>query len=179
MFTFVCTTAPAVAPISLADAKAQTRVDHNDEDVLIQHYIDAATSLLDGPTGILGRCLVTQIWRMGIDKLTGPILLPFPDSSIDSAVFSDAVGGDLDYHIALQDQRLLLRPSSGHGRPVAITFTAGYGAAADVPAAIRQAMLLLVGQWYDNREAVTVGAAGSPMPMAVDALLAPYRRVRL
>lgn len=25
----------------------------------------------------------------------------------------------------------------------------------------------------------TVGAAGSPMPMAVDALLAPYRRVRL
>jgi len=179
MLTLVRTTAPTVAPITLSEAKAQTRVDHDDEDVLLQHYIDAATSFLDGPTGILGRCLVTQTWRMEIDAVTGPILLPFPDSTIDGAVFSDAVGGDLDYHIGLQDQRLLLRPNSGHGRPVEITFTAGYGAAAAVPAAIRQAMLLLIGQWYDNREAVTVGAAGSLMPMAVDALLAPYRRIRL
>lgn len=179
MFTLVRTTAPAVAPISLAEAKAQTRVDHNDEDQLIQHYIDAATSLLDGPAGLLGRCLVTQSWQMKIDALTGPVLLPFPDITIDGAVFTDTAGGTLAYDLALQDQRLLLRPSSGHGRPVEIAFTAGYGAAADVPAAIRQAMLLLIGQWYDNREAVTVGAAGSPMPMAVDALLAPYRRVRL
>jgi len=179
MFTLVRTTAPAGAPITLSQAKAQIRVDHNDEDVLIQHYIDAATSLLDGPTGILGRCLVTQSWQMVIDALTGPVLLPFPDSTIDGAVFTDTAAGTLAYDLALQDQRLLLRPSSGHGRPVEITFTAGYGAASDVPAAIRQAMLLLIGQWYDNREAVTVGAAGSPMPMAVDALLAPYRRIRL
>lgn len=179
MITLVRTTAPTVAPITLSEAKAQTRVDHNDEDVLIQHYIDAATSLLDGLTGILGRCLVTQSWQMEIDAITGPILLPFPDSSIDGALFTDAAGGTLAYDLALQDQRLLLRPNSGHGRPVKITFTAGYGAAAAVPAAIRQAMLLLIGQWYDNREAVTVGAAGSLMPLAVDALLAPYRRIRL
>ena len=107
-------------------------------------------------------------------------MLPFPDSTIDGAVFTDTAAGTLAYDLALQDQRLLLRPSSGHGRPVEITFTAGYGGtAAAVPAAIRQAMLLLIGQWYDNREAVTVGAAGSPMPMAVDALLAPYRRIQL
>ena len=179
MFTLVRTTAPTVAPITLAEAKAQTRVDHNDEDVLLQHYIDAATSLLDGSTGILGRCLVTQTWQMGIDVVAGPILLPFPDSTIDGSVFTDAAGGTLAYDLTLQDQRLLLRPNSGHGRPVEITFTAGYGAAAAVPAAIRQAMLLLIGQWYDHREAVTVGAAGSLMPMAVDALLAPYRRIRL
>ena len=179
MTTLVRTTAPVAAPITLSEAKAQIRVDHNEEDVLIQHYIAAATSLLDGPAGLLGRCLVTQSWQMSIEAVTGPILLPFPDSTIDDAVYTDAAGGTLVYDLALQDQRLLLRPSSGHGRPVAITFTAGFGSAADVPAAIRQAMLLLIAHWYDNREAVTMGAAGYSMPMAVDALLAPYRRVRL
>lgn len=179
MFTLTRITAPAAVPITLAEAKAQLRVDHDDEDLLIQHSIDAATAWLDGPAGILGRCLVTQSWQMDLDALTGPILLPFPDSEIDSAVFTDAAGVDLDYHIALQDQRLLLRPLAGFRRPAAITFTAGYGAPADVPAAIRQAMLLLIAHWYEHREAVSLGASPSALPMAVDALLAPYRRIRL
>ena len=179
MFTLTRITAPTAAPITLAEAKAQARVDHDDEDLLIQHTIDAATAWLDGPAGILGRCLVTQSWQMGLDAVTGPILLPFPDSEIDSAVFTDAVGGELDYQLSQQDQRLLFRPLAGFGRPATITFTAGYGAPADVPAAIRQAMLLLIAHWYEHREAVSLGADGTALPMAVDALLAPYRRVRL
>ena len=179
MFTLTRIVAPAEAPVMLAEAKAQLRVDHDDEDPLIQHYIDAATAWLDGASGILGRCLVSQTWQMDLDAITGLILLPFPDSVIDSAVFTDAAGVDLDYHIALQDQRLLLRPLAGFGRPAAITFTAGYGAPADVPAAIRQAMLLLIAHWYENRAAVSLGTSPSALPIAVDALLAPYRRIRL
>lgn len=179
MFTLTRITAPAAAPVTLAEAKAQVRVDHDDEDLLIQHYIDAATAWLDGRAGILGRCLVTQSWQMDLEAITSPILLPFPDSEIDSAVFTDAAGGDIAYDPGLQDQRLLLRPLAGFGRPAAITFIAGYGAPADVPAAIRQAMLLLIGHWYENREAVSLGASPSALPMAVDALLALYRRIRL
>ena len=179
MFTLTRIVAPAEAPVMLAEAKAQLRVDHDDEDPLIQHYIDAATAWLDGASGILGRCLVSQTWQMDLDAITGPILLPFPDSVIDGAVFTDAAGGDLDYRIDRRDQRLLLRPLAGFGRPAAITFTAGYGAPADVPAAIRQAMLLLIAHWYEHREAVSLGASPSALPMAVDALLAPYRRIRL
>jgi len=179
MFTLTRITAPAATPITLEEAKAQLRVDHEDEDLLIQHYIDAATAWLDGPAGILGRCLVTQSWQMDLDAVTGPILLPFPDSEIDSAVFTDAAGSDLDYRIDRRDQRLLVQPLAGFGRPAAITFTAGYGAPADVPAAIRQAMLLLIGHWYEHREAVSLGASPSALPVAVDTLLAPYRRIRL
>lgn len=84
--------------------------------------------------------------------------------------------GELIHAFELQDQRLLLRPVSGFGRPAAITFTAGYGAPTDVPAAIRQAMLLLVTQWYEHRQ---VTGTGTALPFAVDALLAPFRRVRL
>ena len=54
---------------------------------------------------------------------------------------------------------------------------AGYGAAAAVPAAIKQAMLLLIGHWFANREAVNVGNIVTAMPLAVEALIAPYRRV--
>lgn len=179
MLTLTRITAPAAAPITLEEAKAQARVDHDDEDLLIQHYVDAATAWLDGPAGSLGRCLVSQSWRLDIDAVADPILLPFPDSEIDSAVFTEAVGGDVDYRLGLQDQRRLLRPLAGFGHSAAISFTAGYGTAADVPAAIRQAMLSLIAHWYEHREAISLGASATALPMAVDALLAPYRRIRL
>lgn len=172
----VLVTPPAATPITLCEAKAQARVTHDDEDLLIQQYIDAATAWLDGPAGILGRCLVTQTWRAELAAVTGPIRLPFRDSAIETAVFTDAGGGEMKHELALQDQRLLLRPSFGWGRPAAITFTAGYGAPADVPAAIRQAMLLLVTQWYEHRQ---VTGTGTALPFAIEALLAPYRRIRL
>ena len=167
---------PAATPITLSEAKAQARVTHDDEDLLIQHYIDAATAWLDGPSGVLGRCLVTQTWRAELAAVTGPIRLPFPDTVISSAVFTDAEGGELIHAFELQDKRPLLRLRSGLGRPAAITFTAGYGAPAHVPAAIRQAMLLLVTQWYEHRQ---VTGTGTALPFAVEALLAPYRRIRL
>ncbi|MCU5775226.1 head-tail connector protein [Winslowiella arboricola] len=40
---------------------------------------------------------------------------------------------------------------------------------------IRAAMLLLIGHWYSNREAVVIGQATSEVPFAVEALLQPYR----
>lgn len=36
---------------------------------------------------------------------------------------------------------------------------------------VQQAILLLVGHWYTNREAVVVGAAPASVPMAVESLL--------
>ncbi|TKI02767.1 head-tail connector protein [Martelella alba] len=43
---------------------------------------------------------------------------------------------------------------------------------------IETAMLLLVGHWYTNREAVIIGTnnASSPLDFGVNALLQPYRR---
>lgn len=42
---------------------------------------------------------------------------------------------------------------------------------------VETAMLLLIGHWYANREAVVVGTnnASAPLDFAVDALLQPYR----
>ena len=63
---------------------------------------------------------------------------------------------------------------------IEIAFVAGYGdAAADVPAPIRQAILLLVAHWHEHREPVEIGAAKPPCPSTVSELLQPYRWVRL
>lgn len=45
-----------------------------------------------------------------------------------------------------------------------------------VPSALKIAILLLVGEWYDNREASAAGSA-EELPFAVTALIAPFRRV--
>ncbi|MCL6744432.1 head-tail connector protein [Kosakonia sp. R1.Fl] len=40
---------------------------------------------------------------------------------------------------------------------------------------IRTVMLLLIGHWYANREAVNIGNITSEIPLAVEALLQPHR----
>lgn len=61
---------------------------------------------------------------------------------------------------------------------VVVTFVAGsYGDGAltnTCPRALMQAILLLVGHWYINREAVS-STQMSNVPLAVDSLIAPYK----
>lgn len=40
---------------------------------------------------------------------------------------------------------------------------------------IRLVVLLLVGHWYENREASVTGVSVSTLPLAVESLLQPYR----
>ena len=61
-----------------------------------------------------------------------------------------------------------------------VVWVAGYGAAqANVPAAIRQAMLQLVSHWFEFRGVILADKRMEVIPMSVDALLAPFRRVGL
>jgi hypothetical protein len=72
---------------------------------------------------------------------------------------------------------------SGISDPVSVTFRAGYPNTADnpptsmVPDAIKVAILLFVGAWYENRETTAIGVSVAALPssVATDALLAPYR----
>lgn len=59
--------------------------------------------------------------------------------------------------------------------PITIRFVAGYGATASaVPRAIRQAMLLMIGDWHDLRENTIVGTISSEVPHSAIRLLKPY-----
>lgn len=186
----VRTSAPAETPVSLAEAKAHCRVSHSDDDTLISSLIDAAVAHLDGYAGLLGRCIVDQEWRQSYECWEWRFRLPFPDVStaavtyqdVDNAtqtvstddyeIVEDALGSMIVFKDAFQEPGLY----SDMVAPVSVTFTAGFGAAAAVPDSIKAAIKLMIGHWYENREGVIAGLSVAELPMAVNALIAPYRR---
>ena len=193
MYRPVLVTAPTSTPISLTEAKAHLRVEDDDNNATIEALIAAATEHLDGWTGILGRCLVTQTWRQDFDRFNRCLRLPlYPVSAITSVKYDDTADAEqtitnTNYDLLDDDLGAYVRfkdvyafPSIHEDRPaVRVAYAAGYANAAAVPAAIRQAMLLMVSHWYENRDAVIVGSSQpTVLPMAVDALLAPFRRIR-
>lgn len=176
-------TPPAADPVTLAEVKAHLRVSGADEDMLIQTYISAAVSALDGWSGILGRCIVTQTWAQSFSEFPDDnyLRLPFPD--VQSVTVTYQLAGEQtlagsNYTLAQDDagSRVVLANGASwpdtDERPDAVTvqMVVGYGAANDVPAALRLAILIHVAQMYDHR---SVGGDGAPM--AYSALIAPYR----
>lgn len=186
-------TAPTAKPISLAEAKAHLRVDHDLENDVIERAIAAAVVHLDGYVGILGRALMAQRWRQFFSfwpasRTLRLSLAPAVDIVEIRVRASDGAETVLDpagYRLlARASQPQVLFPVSAslpapacEPDAIAVTYDAGYGAAADVPEPIRQAVLLMVGDMYRFPETVALGAAGAvPMSATVDRLLAPFRR---
>jgi uncharacterized phiE125 gp8 family phage protein len=58
---------------------------------------------------------------------------------------------------------------------VQIEYVTGATSAAAIPQPLTQAVLLLVGHWYEQREAVLMGTISKETELAVSALCAPYR----
>lgn len=183
-------TAPALTPISVAEAKAHLRVSSTDEDALIEGLVNAAVAYLDGPSGILGRCLVSQTWELYYDAFpTGDLRIPIGNLiAVETVEYVDpdlaifVTWSSANYEVDDKSLDGWVIPVDGWpdvletSNAIRVTFRAGYGTAAtDVPAAIRQAMLLLVGDWYTNRNAVSIGESVSELPFAVSALIAPFR----
>jgi uncharacterized phiE125 gp8 family phage protein len=189
----ILTSGPAVEPVALAEAKAHLRVDGSAEDTLIASLI--VTSRLHVEAAI-GLALIAQSWSWYIDAWPpGPALkLPLrPVQSVAAVRLYDesAAATSLDPAAYFLDgagvpPRLVRHGALAWPKPgriangIEIAFTAGYGsAAADVPAPIRQAILLLVAHWYEHRSPLEDGVHAEPLPDMVSELLAPYRIGRL
>lgn len=187
MLAPVRTIAPATEPVTLEEAKAHCRVEHTADDTLITGLIAAATGHLDGWSGILGRCLITQTWRQDFGGFACKLRLPLgPAASIASITYYDGDNAqqtlDAEAYGLFVDAAgpyAALKPDQVwpgcYSRRDAVSVTYVCGAAAVLPA-IKSAILMLVGHWYANREAVSAGGLAET-PMAVSALLAPLRRV--
>ncbi len=63
---------------------------------------------------------------------------------------------------------------------IEIDIRAGYGVSSvDVPSPLRQAIMMLVAHWYEHRAAVGHDMAVETVPYGFEALIAPYRVIRL
>ena len=191
MLAPVRTVPPATEPVTLAQAKAHLRVTSDAENTLIAALVSAAVSHLDGWSGILGRCLITQTWRQDFDGF-GCMKLPFPNVASAVVAYTDENGtsqtlAGSNYHIINGVRGSSIVLSDGGSFPgtaskpdaVRVTFVAGYGDAAAVPDGLKAAILLHIGHLFENRAAVEVGATPTVLPLAYEALIAPHRRVGL
>ena len=59
---------------------------------------------------------------------------------------------------------------------VEVKYTVGYGTAStDVPEAIRQAVLITIGNFYENRQSVITGRTATELPLSSQYLLNQYK----
>jgi len=165
--------APADPVVTLTEARLHCRVDDGNtaDDAAITRYIAAATQRLDGRDGLLGMCLRPQTWELLATRFPSgrcAIELPLPTRIIPTLAATT-------WPIA----------AAGVPDAVRVRFTAGFqysDSPADspepevIPEPIRQAVLLLVGHWFENRADVAVGVSAAPVPQGVLDLIAPYRQ---
>ena len=183
------TVAPTAYPVTLVEAKAHLRVDISDDDTLITSMISAATDYVEA---FLGRSLVPRTYRADLRGFYFGNLPMRPIIAISSIKYYDTgspetlTTWDASNYTLLHDQ---LWWTSGAtypdyaSRPDAfqVTYTAGYAptsspevAAENVPDAIKAAILMLVGDQYEFREAKTSGQYYSENT-TVNMLLSSYR----
>ena len=187
------TTAPAVEPVTLSEAKAHCRVDTSTDDAYIGTLITAAREWVEE---YLDRSLIHQQYVMRLDSFPYEFELPRPPMAAAGTTTAVAVtytlGDDSTATLSATEYRVDRNSTPGVVRQlragtwpanlddqnaVTVTWWAGYGATgSSVPAAIRHAILMLVAHWYESRQAaVATGAVPQDVPFGVKSLLDSVR----
>ena len=178
-------TVPPEPVVTLEEAKLHLRVDAGDDDTLISALIDAATQHIDGPMGWLGRALGVQTiearaaffdaskWTLPCPPVIGVTSIEYVDSS-GVVRLLDETSYEVRGHAIVRAFGKSWPSVRRDDESVRVTYTAGYET---MPAPIRAAILLMVGDLYAFREtAIDDGRPGViPMATPVANLLAPYR----
>lgn len=162
------TSAPAVEPVTLSEAKAHCRVDTSADDTLIQGYITTAREWVED---YIDRALVTQQLVMKLDTFPGEIELPRPPmiaSGTATAVTITYVTGEAggtatlsasEYRVDRDATPGVIRTLYAGSWPshlldqnsVTVSWWAGYGDAASVPQRVKSAILMCVHELYEKR----------------------------
>lgn len=176
------TVAPAAEPVTLDEVKAQSRIETHDENSYLNGLIKAARGHVESMCGLR---IITQTIVAKCDAFADLAVLPFgPVASVSSITYVDVAGATQTLASSVYETRadgllasIVIKP--GQAWPTVqtgsrITVTAVCGTAA-APDEVKQAMLMMIAHWHLNREAVGQNNL-APMPFAVDALLANWRR---
>lgn len=179
-------TVQTAEPVSLTTVKLHLRVSDSTEDTLIAAYITAAREYVERVTR---RQLALVTYDYTLDAFPthgGPIALPRPPLvNVSSIKYVDAASGSVvtlagtTYTVIADREPGIIALAYGQVWPLArqidnavtIRFGAGYST---VPSSLVAAMLLIVGDLFESRQANITGTIITANP-AVEALLTPYR----
>lgn len=182
----------AAAELPLAEFRAHLRLgtgfgEDTLQDSVLEGYLRAAVAAVEARTN---KVLIARGFELAVTEWSEPAcqLLPrAPVVRVDEVAVRRANDGDFvvnpeGYWVKFDQNRPLLC-ARGAALPAldaegaVVSFTAGFGPWAEVPADLQQAVLLLAAHYYEYR-AETALARGC-MPFGVTSLLERYRPVRL
>ena len=159
----VLKTAPTGTAISLAEAKQHLRVDsdYDDDNAYITALIGVATNQVEEFTR---RRLMTQTYNLYFD-----VFPPYIDLQL-------GIVQSLT-HVKYYDNSNSLQTLAASEYDLDDKIKPG--TADDVEDAIKQAMLIIVGRYYEQRQDVVVGTIATELPLMVEYMLTPYRFLEL
>ena len=181
------TTPPAVEPVTLAEAKAHCRVDTSTDDAYISSLITAAREWCES---YCDETFVHTQYRMTLDAFPHEIELPRPPMASSGTVTAVTVTYTLEnqstatlatnqYRVDRDSTPGVIRTLYNSSWPshlldynaVTVSWWGGMGASgSSVPQRVRNAILWLVGMWYERRMAADAVNL-SEIPFGVKALL--------
>lgn len=180
-------TPPTAEPVTLTEAKQHLRVedDFTDDDDYIEALISAAREFAEG---FQRRSIAKKSYELSVKSFDSRTRLPLPPvASVTSFKIKNKDGtvttlANTDYVLLSDDFSAFIERAPGFSYsgqlyeiyPVTIEYVAGYEPDR-VPQKTKQAMLLLLGHWYANREAVAVGRTPTEVPLAAKSLLSMDR----
>ncbi len=179
-------TPPTTEPVSRDEAKNHCRIDWSDEDDQVDAWISAAREYFEAS---LDRQLAEAQWALKLEGFWPYALeLPYPPLvSVDEITYIDINAAEQTLSPSIYQVVTSVTPGQVvlayakfwpvtrvQPESVTVTYTAGPSSASEL---VRHGIKLLVGHWYANREAVTMG---SPMtvPLAVDSIIQTCRSYR-
>ena len=182
---------PDSTVVSLPEAKTFLRIDsdYDDDDAYITSLINVATSVVEEFTR---RKLISQTFNIFYDEFPSYIDLQIGEvASVTHIKYYDtsnslqtlaALNYDLDDKIRpgriYESERGDFPDTFERPNAVEVEFVVG-ATASEVPAPIKQAMYIVIGRYYENRQDVVMGTQVNELPLMVDHLLTPYRLLEL
>jgi len=170
-----------------AEAKDFLKVDTTADDTLIDNLIKAATQSCEEYTNqYFINTLVTQysdnwleVYRLYKSPVSSLTHIKYYDTNdslqtlassnyiLDDASKPARIGLAVDATLPTLADRI---------NAVEVKYTVGYGTAStDVPDGIKQAVLLTIGNWYENRQTVITGRTATELPLSSQYLLNQYK----
>ena len=172
--------------LTLAEVKAHLKVDTTADDTLITNLIKAAQSSCEEYTN---RFFITTTLLQYADNWNGICeLFKSPVKTITSIKYYDTdnvqqtlATSVYQWDLAYMPTRVALKPNQSFPNiasridAIEVTYDVGVDDSANVSNGIKQAVLLTIGHWYQNRESVVVGRQVNEMPMSAKYLLDQYK----
>ena len=169
------TVKPTMYPVTLAEVKENSRIEHTDDDALLYTFIAAATDYVEIYTR---RDLIQRTYQYKTDKFptgTNKFCLPrFPILSVSSVVYTDVTTSPQAntlattvYGLSNSGGTAYLYLKYNQSWPsysivedgITVTFVSGYeglGSPQDlrgnIPDAVRGAIMMIAGDLYEHRE---------------------------